>query len=154
VIFEYSGTLDKFMGDGIMVEFGAPLDDENQEQHALLAAAKMFEGISKLNEKWKLEGKPTIRVGMGINTGLAVVGNIGSLKRLEYTAIGDTVNVASRLEEATKTVQEMILFTEATYEAVKDRFPCRYLGEITVQGRHEPVRIYTIDRDKMTGLTK
>ncbi len=145
VIFKYYGTLDKFLGDGIMIEFGAPLDDEKQEQHALLAATGMIEAIAELNNKWKAEGKPTIRVGMGVNTGFAVVGNIGSMKRVEYTAIGDTVNIAENLEEATKSLQETILLSQATYEAVKDLFPFRYLGEISIEGRHEPIRVYTID---------
>jgi adenylate cyclase len=154
IIFKYYGTLDKFMGDGIMVEFGAPLGDTYQEQHALFAAIDMLAELDHLNDKWKGEGKPVIRVGIGINTGLAVVGNIGSIKRVEYTAIGDTVNVAARLEEATKLLQQTILLGEATYQAIKDQFPCRSLGDIALPGRDEPIRVYTIDIDELRRKTK
>lgn len=154
VIFKHYGTLDKFIGDGMMVEFGAPLGDAYQEEHAMHAAIDMLTELEILNEKWKQDNKPTIRVGIGINTGLAVVGNIGSIKRVEYTAIGDTVNVAARLEEATKHLQQTILLGEATYQAVKDIVPCKSLGEMTVPGRDSPIRVYTVDLDELRRKAK
>jgi len=128
-----------------MVEFGAPLADDEQELHALRAALDMQSALEELNRKWQAEGKPAARMGVGINTGPAVVGNIGSAKQMQYTAVGDTVNVASRLQAATKILQHPILFGEATYQAVKDVFRCLALGEIALPGRQEPIRVYTLE---------
>jgi adenylate cyclase len=147
VIFRYQGTLDKFLGDGIMVEFGAPLDDAMQEKHAILTAIGMQQELKRLNAKWALEKKPIIEIGVGVHTGLAVVGNIGSEKRIEYTAIGDTVNVASRLEQATKLLKKPILISETTYSAVKDEFKAESLGPMILPGRKEPIKIYSIDAE-------
>ena len=146
-IFKYQGTLDKFLGDGIMVEFGAPLDDTVQEKHAVSAALGMQKALKKLVEKWKREGKPEVAMGIGIHTGLAIVGNIGSEKRIEYTAIGDTVNVAARLEQATKLLQKPILISEMTYAAVKNEFKATSLGPMILPGRKEAITIYAIEVD-------
>ena len=135
VIFRHQGTLDKFLGDGIMVEFGAPLDDEKQELHAVQTAIGMQRELKKLVMKWEKEGRPKIEIGIGVHTGLAVVGNIGSEKRIEYTAIGDTVNVASRLEQATKLLKKPILISETTYEGIKDTFKALSLGPMILPGR-------------------
>lgn len=143
-IFEHGGTLDKFLGDGMMVEFGAPLDDPDQEQNAVIAAVQMQKQIRILSKKWLSEGKPALKIGIGIHTGPAVVGNVGSEKRMEYTAIGDTVNVAARLEEATKTINADILVSEATYEATKDHFYFENLGTIPLPGKTEKIKVYTI----------
>jgi adenylate cyclase len=145
VIFRYQGTLDKFLGDGIMVEFGAPLDDPEQEKHAVQAAIGMQKELQKLLEKWKKEGKPQIAVGIGIHTGLAVVGNIGSEKRIEYTAIGDTINIASCLEQATKLLKKQILISETTYNAIKDQVKATSLGPMIFPGRKEAISIYTVE---------
>jgi adenylate cyclase len=145
VIFRYHGTLDKFLGDGLMVEFGAPLDDESQEKHAVLAAIGMQKDLQVLVAKWKKEGKPKIEIGIGIHTGLAIVGNIGSEKRIEYTAIGDTVNVASRIEQATKLLKQPILISETTYQAIKEEFKTISLGPLILPGRQEAISIYAID---------
>lgn len=145
VIFRYQGTLDKFLGDGIMVEFGAPLDDPEQEKHAVQAAIGMQKELQKLLEKWKKEGKPQIAVGIGIHTGLAVVGNIGSEKRIEYTAIGDTVNIASCLEQATKLLKKQILISETTYNAIKDQVKATSLGPMIFPGRKEAISIYSVE---------
>jgi adenylate cyclase len=147
VIFRYHGTLDKFLGDGMMVEFGAPLDDATQEQHAVLAAIDMQRELKRLVEGWKKEGKPGIEMGIGIHTGQAVVGNIGSEKRIEYTAIGDTVNVAARLEQATKLLKKPILISDTTYQAVKDQFKITSLGPLILPGRQESTVVYTVEFD-------
>ncbi len=144
VIFKYQGTLDKFLGDGMMVEFGAPLEDTTQEIHALQAAVEMQQKLQNLCEKWKSQGKPELQMGIGIHTGYAVVGNIGSEKRTEYTAIGDTVNVASRLEKATKEVDVNILISQTTYLAVKDSFECKEVGPMSLPGRSEEIKVYSV----------
>lgn len=149
VIFTHSGTLDKFIGDGIMAEFGAPLDDDKQEEHAILTAIHMQKELFKLCERWEKQNKPRIQIGIGIHTGEAVVGNIGSEKRIEYTAIGDTVNVAARLEQATKILNVPILLSESTYLGAKDKFPFKDLGSMALPGRKEQIRVFTIDMDKV-----
>lgn len=149
VIFTHSGTLDKFIGDGIMAEFGAPLDDISQEEHAITTAIEMQRALSRLCDKWEKENKPRIQMGIGLHTGEAVVGNIGSEKRIEYTAIGDSVNVASRLEQATKIFNVPILLSESTYLGAKNKFPFKDLGSMTLPGRKEQIRVYTIEMDKL-----
>ncbi len=149
VIFIHSGTLDKFIGDGIMAEFGAPLDDDKQEEHAIEAAIHMQKELDKLCEKWAGEGKPRIQMGIGIHTGEAVVGNIGSERRTEYTAIGDAVNVAARLEQATKVLNTSILLSESTYLGAKNKFPFKDLGSMALPGRKEQIKVYTIEMEKL-----
>ncbi|MCI0382311.1 MAG: adenylate/guanylate cyclase domain-containing protein [Chlamydiae bacterium] len=145
IIFSHFGTLDKFIGDGIMAEFGAPLDDPDQEKHAVDAAIQMQKTLTDLCEKWKKEGKPGFQVGIGIHTGEAVVGNIGSEKRIEYTAIGDTVNVAARLEQMTKVTHKPILISETTFQKAKDHFTYKDLGAVSLPGRKEQIRVYSIE---------
>jgi adenylate cyclase len=144
IVFKNQGTLDKFIGDGIMVEFGAPLDDPNQERHAVLTALEMQEGVKALSEKWEKENKPILRIGIGVHSGFAIVGNIGSEKRMEYTAIGDTVNVASRLEFATKILKTPILISETVCEAVKDQFELRNLGALSLPGMTREMTVYAV----------
>lgn len=145
VIFSHSGTLDKFIGDGIMAEFGAPLEDPNQEENAVTVAIEMQKQLDKLCDKWESENKPRIRMGIGIHTGEAIVGNIGSEKRIEYTAIGDSVNVAARLEQATKILKTPILISETTYLGCKDKFPFKDLGNMALPGRKEQIKVYTLE---------
>ena len=142
IIFKYNGMLDKLMGDGIMAEFGAPLDDPQQERHAILTALEMQKELVHLRETWKKEGKPAFEIGVGIHTGDAIVGNIGSELRMEYTAIGDTVNVASRLEQITRKSQYSIIISETTYHAVKNEFEFHDLGLVELIGREKPIRAY------------
>ena len=144
VVFRNQGTLDKFIGDGMMVIFGAPEDDSYQEEHALRTALEMQRELRQLSSKWESEGI-RIRAGIGINSGPAVVGNIGSTKRMEYTAIGDTVNLASRLESATKDLGVPILISEYTYNAVRGSFQMRQMGPVQVRGRTEPVLTYALE---------
>lgn len=144
IIFRNYGTLDKFIGDGIMAEFGAPLDDPYQEKHAVITAIEMQRELELLCQKWEKEGKPRIQMGVGVHTGDAVVGNIGSEKRTEYTAIGDTVNVASRLEQLTKTLKVPILVSETTFVSLQDHFKHKNLGPILLPGRAEPITVYAI----------
>jgi adenylate cyclase len=144
VVFRNNGTLDKFIGDGLMVIFGAPEDDPLQEEHALRTAIEMQEELRALAEKWKPEGL-NLRIGIGINSGPAIVGNIGSSRRMEYTAIGDTVNLASRLETATKELGVGILISEYTHNALRGSFRFRNMGSVHVKGRVEPVLTYSLE---------
>ncbi len=146
VIFNHNGTLDKFIGDGLMVEFGAPLDDPDQEKHALETAIAMQSSLDQLNQKWKKQGRPNLKMGIGIHTGFAIVGNIGSEKRMEYTAIGDTVNVAARLEQATKKYKTSILISESTFQGLSrpDKYQIESLGPIPLQGRSQPIAVYSL----------
>ena len=147
IIFRNNGVLDKFIGDGIMVEFGVPLEDENQELNAVNTAIEMIQGVKELCKKWRDEGKniPNIEIGIGIHTGMAVIGNIGSEKRFEYTAIGDTVNAASRIEQLTKELKSPILFSKTTAIAIQDKIKIKHMGSQTIRGKNEPIDVYTID---------
>ncbi len=145
VIFSYGGTLDKFIGDGLLAEFGAPLDDTLQELHAVLAAIHMHLRLQALCKKWAQQGRKCFSMGIGIHAGLAILGNIGSEKRMEYTAIGDTVNVASRLERLTKQLDKPIIISEAVYEKIKDHFIFEDLRKNKLAGRMENVQAYAID---------
>lgn len=142
IIFKHNGMLDKLIGDGIMAEFGAPLDDVEQEKNAVITALEMHETLQVLREKWKKEGKPQLDIGVGIHTGEAIVGSIGSEQRMEYTAIGDTVNVASRLEHITRVSTYPIIISETTYAAVKDQYQFYDLGKIELPGRDKPIKAY------------
>ena len=149
VVFRNNGTLDKFIGDGMMVIFGAPEDDPFQEEHALKTAIEMQRELKLLAQRWKPEGL-NIRSGIGINSGPAVVGNIGSSRRMDYTAIGDTVNLASRLESATKELKVGILVSEYTYMAARGNFKFREMGSIHVKGRTDAVMTYTPEDVEVT----
>ncbi|MGH7987053.1 MAG: adenylate/guanylate cyclase domain-containing protein [Candidatus Binataceae bacterium] len=145
VVLRNHGTIDKFLGDGMMVIFGAPLDDSYQEEHAVTAALEMQARLRELCLKWQVQGRPAVRMGIGINSGSAVVGNIGSTEHMEYTAIGDTVNLASRLEAVTKELGLDIIVSENTYEAARPLFKWNSTGEVRVRGRIEPVRTYAVE---------
>lgn len=145
VVLRNQGTIDKFLGDGMMVIFGAPLDDPYQEEHAVAAALEMQKELETLCVKWQAEGRPRVRMGIGINSGRAVVGNIGSEEHMEYTAIGDTVNLASRLESATKELDAEIIVSESTYDTVRSIFKWKPTGSVQVRGRSEPVRTYSVE---------
>jgi class 3 adenylate cyclase len=142
IIFKYEGTLDKFMGDAIMAVFGAPIEMADHAERAVLAAIEMSEKMKQLQAKWKTEGKKEVNIGIGINTGEAVVGNIGSNERMEYTAIGDNVNLTQRLESVAEKGQ--ILISSATYEKVKHKVIANMLDPIKVKGKTEKVIAYSV----------
>ena len=143
VIFAYGGTLDKFMGDGIMAFFGAPRPDPEHARNACLAALAMQLELRRLNLVMEWEGIPPLSIGVGINTGEAVVGNIGTDRRMEYTAIGDHVNLASRLEVLNKEFKTGVIISEFTLERAGS-FAVRDLGEVDIRGKREPIRIYEL----------
>jgi len=138
-IFKYKGTVDKYMGDCIMAMFGAPLKQKDHALNAIKAALDMQKTVAEVS---KTRGVPKIKVGIGINSGEAVIGNMGSTKRVEYTAIGDTVNLASRLCSAAQGGQ--IIISEGTYKPVKDKIKVKALGKIKVKGKAKPVKIYQV----------
>lgn len=144
VVFKYDGTLDKYMGDAVMAFYGAPLDQADHPLRACRSALDMMEELKKLNEKWILEGKPPLDIGIGINTGMMMVGNMGSDQRFDYTVMGDAVNLGSRLEGANKNYRTNILISESTYERVKDSFVCMELDSVRVKGKLKPVKIFQL----------
>lgn len=147
-VFQYKGTLDKYIGDAIMAVFGSPLPLKNHEWMAVQTAVEMRHRLIEFNTRRAQEGKRTIQIGIGIHSDEVVSGNIGSSKRMELTSIGDGVNLGSRLEGTTKQYGCDIVISEKTYEPCKDRVYVRELDYITVKGRNEPVTIY-----ELVGLT-
>ncbi|MBI4225081.1 MAG: adenylate/guanylate cyclase domain-containing protein [Candidatus Sungbacteria bacterium] len=143
-IVNREAVLDKYIGDAIMAFWGAPLDDPLQADHALAAAKGMIAALKKLNEELAAAGDPEIAIGIGIHTGRAVVGNIGSEFRFDYTLIGDTVNVASRLEGLNKEHKTTLIISENTKNKLREPHELRSLGEVSVKGRAEPLHVYTL----------
>jgi adenylate cyclase len=145
-----NGTIDKYMGDAIMAFWNAPLDDPNHEANACDAALDMLERLEALNAERRQEaeasGKPfiPIKIGIGINTGRVTVGNMGSDMRFQYTVLGDSVNLASRIEGQTKSYGVPILIGARTAEAIKDKFAIVEIDFITVKGKSEPEVVYTV----------
>ena len=146
IIEKHGGVIDKYIGDAIMALFGAPVAAPDAADRALAAAREMDAALTELNRELAAEGRPALAIGIGINTGPVVAGNMGSKTRLNYTVIGDGVNLASRLESLTKdpAYQTRIIISEATLRAVKHRPPVRELGEVRVKGKQEAVRIYAV----------
>lgn len=143
VIFDFNGTLDKIVGDEIMAFWGAPTEDDNQAYNAVRAAIVMQEKLKELNDELALEGYPSLANGVGINSGDMIVGNIGSAKRLDYTLIGDNVNLGARVEGLTKYYKVKVLITESTYQKVKENYLCAFLDVVAVKGKAQGIKIYT-----------
>jgi len=144
VIFKYDGTLDKYMGDAIMAIYGAPLDLPDHSSKACHSALEMIKELKNLNQKWIGEGKHPMDIGIGINTGPMMVGNMGSDQRFDFTAMGDSVNLGSRLEGANKSYKTNIIISEFTFEKVKNEFICMELDSVRVKGKKRPVKIYNL----------
>jgi len=150
VIFEHGGTLDKFIGDAIMALWGAPIAHADDPDRALRAAISMQRSIGRLNERWASQGRPVIGVGIGINHGDVFAGNIGSHRRLEYTVIGDAVNVAARV--CAQAGPGEILVTDSLLGVVRDRVSCEFLPEMVLKGKAQVVQVYRV-RDMQPQLT-
>ena len=148
IIFKHNGTLDKYMGDGIMAIFGAPLYSPDHAINCARASLEMIDELKKLREDWSKRGLPDINIGIGINTGEMVVGNMGSNAKFEYTCIGDQVNLGSRLEGTNKEYGTNIIASEGTIKHLNDLFIVRELDFIRVKGKKEPVRIFEIIAEK------
>jgi adenylate cyclase len=140
------GTLDKFVGDAIMALFGAPLTQPDHAERACRTALAMAEELRTLQERWRAEGREPFRMGIGINTGEVVVGNLGSDQLFDYTAVGDAVNVGSRLESLNKEIPtpNCILISESTYEAAREAIEARRISEVAIRGREQPVAVYEL----------
>ncbi len=144
IIHAHGGTIDKYIGDAIMAFWGAPQHNDEHAADACRAALACVEAMAKLRADWEAQGKPGMRLRIGINTGRVVVGNIGSDERLNYTVIGDPVNLASRLEGVNKTFGTELIVGQHTWELVRYDVVARKLDEVTVRGREEPVGIYEV----------
>jgi adenylate cyclase len=144
LIEKHKGILNKFMGDALLAVFGEPIKDEDHAKNAVLCAIEMIEKISEIKEKWRKEGKPRIDIGIGINTGIAFIGNIGTNDRMEYTVIGDTVNVASRIEAQNRLFNTKLLISEHTYKKIHALIDVIKISSVGIKGREKHIDIYEI----------
>jgi adenylate cyclase len=144
IVFKYDGLLDKYMGDAIMAIWGAPLDQPDHVRRGCLTALDMVEELHRLQKKWSAEGMPFLNIGIGVNAGPMVVGNMGSDRRFDYTVMGDSVNLGSRLEGLNKLYGTNIIVSEMTYDRVRDEFWARELDLVRVKGKDQPVKIFEL----------
>lgn len=144
VVFAHRGTVDKFVGDMIMALYGAPLDDEDHAEHAVQTALAMIATLGELNREWAAQGKPQLDIGIGINTGEMIAGNVGSDTIMSYTVIGDAVNLGARLESLNKDYGTRIIISDATRERLKGRYDIHPLGDVVVKGKSKPVAIFEV----------
>ncbi len=145
IIFRHEGTIDKFEGDGILAFFGAPQAHDDDPERAIRAALEMRDQLVELADRWMERTQASLRIGIGINTGRAMIGNIGSHRRMDYTIIGDTVNLASRVQELTKEYGIPILVTGSTQARVKYIRRLKFIHSVEVRGRHQPVDLYAVE---------
>lgn len=141
ILFKHGGTIDKYIGDAIMAFWNAPTEQPEHAQRSVEASLEMTQAIQSLAEKFISQGWPQLSMGVGINTGRANVGNMGSKYRMTYTAIGDAVNLASRIESLTRTYRVPIIISEHTHKQIKG-ITCRELDQVRVRGKHQLTRIY------------
>ncbi|QQR83210.1 CHASE2 domain-containing protein [Candidatus Peregrinibacteria bacterium] len=144
VILKYNGTLDKYEGDAIMAFWNALIEQKDHAKLACLAALENQKILSQLGEKWAAKGYPALHVRIGLNTGDVIVGNVGSKDHINYTVMGDAVNLGSRLEGVNKVYSTRIMISESTYDHVKQDLVCREVDRIRVKGKHEAVRIFEL----------
>ncbi len=152
-VVEHHGMVNKFIGDAVMALFGVPIQRHSPEEiatdaeNAISCALAMANKLQSLNQRWKLLGYPTISIRIGITTGTLITGTLGSFQRAEYTVLGDTVNIAARLESYDKSLKGgicRILISEETYVHIKDKFPIKFIGKVELKGRNEPTNIYLV----------
>ena len=146
IITKYNGVINKFIGDAVMAIFGEPIQDINHPQNAVKCAYEMLKTVEYLREKWLYEGKPKIEIGVGINTGEVFIGNIGTETRMEYTVIGDTVNLASRIESYNKVYKTNLLVSSSTYEHIADIADVIKISEVQIRGKAKKMNIYEVLR--------
>ena len=140
VVFRYNGTLDKIVGDELMVLYGVPLKSDEDTNNAVNTAIKMFEALDKFNEKIIKEGYKPFRIGIGINKGKAVSGNIGSEQQMNYTVIGDTINLGARLCSHAKSGE--ILISSSVKDIISDEYPFKNIPPIEVKGKSKPIEVW------------
>ena len=144
IVFKHDGVLDKYMGDAIMTMYGAPLEQKDHPSRACQTALDMMKALKQLHKLWDKQGLPKMDIGIGISTGPMVVGNMGSERRFDYTVMGDTVNLGSRLEAINKIYGTNIIISKETYSEVREHFICRELDAVRVKGKEQPVKIYEL----------
>jgi len=144
IVLNHEGTLDKYEGDAIMAFWGAPITQKDHALRTCLASLDMQKRLAAMRPKWKKEGRPALEVRMGINSGVMIVGNMGGKDRFDYTVIGDSVNLASRLEGANKQYGSNIMISDFTYQHVKGQVLVRELDLIQVKGKTEPVKVWEL----------
>lgn len=146
VITKYNGVINKFIGDAVLVIFGEPIQDKNHAKNAVLCAYELNKKVKSIQEKWISEGKPKIDIGIGINTGEAFVGNVGTTNRFEYTVIGDAVNIASRIEDYNKIYKTHILISQFTYSKISHIVDVIKIREVAIKGKAKKINIYEVLR--------
>lgn len=144
IVFRHHGTVDKFVGDMVMALFGAPLDDVEHAENGVRAAVDMVRELGELNRKWAAEGRALLDIGVGVNSGEMIAGNIGSSSIMSYTVIGDNVNLGSRLESLNKDYKTRIIISEATRARLTGTYDLRPLGDVVVKGKTRPVAIFEV----------
>lgn len=143
IIYCYRGTVDKYIGDAILAVFGAPVTHDDDADRAIQVAKEMRTALDELNRQWSRRGQPQLRIGIGLHSGQVVAGKVGSPDRMEYTVIGDAVNVASRIEGLTKELGESLLFSDATRERLSDQ-EATLVSESPIRGREKTVKLFTV----------
>jgi adenylate cyclase len=144
IVFRHKGTVDKFVGDMVMALFSAPLDDAAHANHAVQAAVDMVKELGELNRAWAAKGMTQLDIGIGVNSGDMIAGNIGSSSIMSYTVIGDNVNLGARLESLNKDYKTRIIISEATRARLTGDFSTRPLGDVTVKGKSKAVQIFEV----------
>ena len=144
IVFRHHGTVDKFVGDMVMALYGAPLDDSGHAEHAVATAVDMVRELGELNRKWAAENRAQLDIGIGINSGDMIAGNIGSSSIMSYTVIGDNVNLGSRLESLNKEYRTRIIISDATRGRLTGAYEIAPLGEVVVKGKTRPVAIFEV----------
>lgn len=150
IIYRHRGTVDKYIGDAILAVFGAPVTHDDDADRALQVAVEMRTALRELNQHWKETGQPELRIGIGLHSGQVVAGKVGSPDRMEYTVIGDAVNVASRIEGLTKELGESLLFSDATRERLTNQ-EATLVSESPIRGREKTVKLFTRSDDTRLG---
>jgi adenylate cyclase len=153
VIYKHGGTVDKYEGDAIVAFFGEPVAYEDHALRAVRATVDMRKALEELKQRWEREGhpRPNLEMGVGINTGDVFVGMLGSAQRINYTVIGDTANLAARIQDLTKTYFWPILISESTYQLVKDEFETEFADSVVVKGKSTAVNLYKVTAWKRSG---
>jgi adenylate cyclase len=144
IVFRYDGFVNKFIGDALMAIYNVPVEQSQPELRAVRTAVEMVESLDRLNAKRQARGDFAIKIGIGVNTGPVIAGNIGHEKRLEYTVIGDSVNLAQRIESQTKVAGASVLVSESTYAVVREHVIAEELPPVKVKGKAEPVKLFAV----------
>jgi adenylate cyclase len=144
IVFRHKGTVDKFVGDMVMALYGAPVDDPDHAEHAVATALDMVRALGELNSKWAERGMPQLDIGIGINSGDMIAGNIGSSSIMSYTVIGDNVNLGARLESLNKDYGSRIIISDASRRRLTGNYDIHPLGEVVVKGKTKPVAIFEV----------